>query len=378
MGELVVGRPALQVKTALSIPLDMVSIMSLLYRAVPGSGLDPWLITTRRALSRQLQEDLDLLHGFTGRLLYYMEEPVMAFEPLAEEHIDATVDDLVAFLEAQDAMQFRDYAIRAIDRAHRDLGTELAAPSTENQIEWRRYVEPVLTTADGDEVVDLLLNPDTLKTRTIRLIRTLWDTVYGEEFEACEQLLREAEMTARSIAGRGFGLAFADLTGNRLPATLAAGLNTAAHVTFCPSAHLGEFVSYITYPPELVIFFPAQHVTGTVVEHDLTADAIDHEPGERYLGVDVDALAGEDLLESIRAMGDANRLRILDLLGTGELYAQEIVGRLGIAQSAVSRHLSQLERAGLVTVEPRRGMKYYAISRDRLQMLAESILERAR
>jgi ArsR family transcriptional regulator len=96
------------------------------------------------------------------------------------------------------------------------------------------------------------------------------------------------------------------------------------------------------------------------------------------VGRSVDPLSGEDLLESIRAMGDANRLRILDLLGSGELYAQEIVGRLGIAQSAVSRHLSQLERAGLVRVEPRRGMKYYAIDRGRLQMLAESIRERAR
>lgn len=378
MGELVVGRPALQVRTALSIPLDMVSIMSLLYRAVPGSGLDPWLVSTRRALSRQLQEDLDLLHGFSGRLLYYMEEPVMAFEPLSESHVDAGVDDLIAFLENQDALQFRDYAIRAIDRAHRDLGTELAAPSDENEFEWRRYVEPVLTTADGEEVLALLLHPETLKHRTIRLIHNLWDAFYKEEFEARKEMLLEAERVARSIAARGFGLAFADLTGNRLPATLAAGLNTVAHVTFCPSAHLGEFVSYITYPPELVIFFPAQHVTGTVIEHDLVTDDLDRDQGDRYLGNDVDPLTGEDLLESIRAMGDANRLRILDLLGTGELYAQEIVGRLGIAQSAVSRHLSQLERAGLVTVEPRRGMKYYAISRDRLQMLAESILERAR
>lgn len=378
MGELVVGRPALQVTTALSIPLDMVSIMSLLYRAVPGSGLDPWLVSTRRALPRSLQADLDLLHGFSGRLLYYMEEPVMAFDPLSEEHRDASIEDLVAFLEAQEPLQFRDYAIRAIDRAHSDLGSELAAPGAENEDDWRRYIEPVLTTADCDEVVAMLLDPSRLKERTIRLIDGVWDSFYRQEFEAREGMLREAEKVARSIASRGFGLAFADLTGNRLPATLAAGLNTVAHVTFCPSAHLGEFVSYITYPPHLVIFFAAQHVTGAVVEHDLIADDVDEEPHERYLGSDVDPLAGEDLLESIRAMGDANRLRILDLLGTGELYAQEIVGRLGIAQSAVSRHLSQLERAGLVVVEPRRGMKYYAISRDRLRMLAESILERAR
>lgn len=378
MGELVVGRPALQVKVARSIPLDMTSIMSLLYRAVPGSGLDSWLISTRRALPRQLQEDLDLLHGFSGRLLYYMEEPVMWFEPLREDRIGASVDDLVQFLDAQDPLTFRDMAIHAIDRAHRDLGMEHSAPTIDDEVAWRRYVEPVLTTADANEVLELMLEPEALKNRTIRLIRGIWDSFYKEDYLAHEADLIEAEKAARPIANRGFGLAFADLTGNRLPATLAAGLNTVANVTFCPSAHLGEFVSYITYPPELIIFYSVEHLTGAKVEHQLLGGELDNGHDDVYLGRDVDPLTGEDLLESIRAMGDGNRLRILDLLGSGELYAQEIVGRLGIAQSAVSRHLSQLERAGLVQVEPRRGMKYYAIDRTRLQMLAESILERAR
>ena len=378
MGELVVGRPALQVKTALSIPLDVVSIMSLLYRAVPGSGLDPWLIATRRSLPRQLQEDLDLLHGFSGRLLYYMEEPVMWFEPLREDRRDATIDDLLDYLDGLEPVTFRDMAVHAIDRVHRDLGTGLVAPANGDEVAWRRYIEPGLTTADADEVVALMLEPETLKTRTARLIQGVWSSVYKDEFLSRRDSLAEAERAARVVAGRGFGMAFADLTGNRLPATLAAGLNNVASVTFCPSAHLGEFVSYITYPPELVVFFSAQHVTGTEIVHDLDPSELDGGQDEVYEGRDVDPLSGEDLLESIRAMGDANRLRILDLLGTGELYAQEIVGRLGIAQSAVSRHLSQLERAGLVRVEPRRGMKYYAIDRGRMQMLAESIRERAR
>jgi ArsR family transcriptional regulator len=89
-------------------------------------------------------------------------------------------------------------------------------------------------------------------------------------------------------------------------------------------------------------------------------------------------LAGDDVLEMLRALGDANRLRIIDLLSSGQLYAQEIVGRLGIAQSAVSRHLSQLERAGLVQVEPRRGMKYYAIDRDRVESLAFTLRTRVK
>jgi DNA-binding transcriptional ArsR family regulator len=69
-------------------------------------------------------------------------------------------------------------------------------------------------------------------------------------------------------------------------------------------------------------------------------------------------------------------LRIIDLLLEGELYAQEIVGRLGVAQSAASRHLAQLERAGLVTVEARRGSKYYAVNSDRLDAVASALVER--
>ena len=379
MGELVVGRPALQVRTALSVPLDMISVMSLLYRAVPGSGLDRWLISARRALSRQLQDDLDLLHGFSGRLLYYMEEPIMRFEPLGDDRLDASIDDLLEFLDALPPEDYREMAIRAFDRVHQDLGTGLAAPSLDDEESaWYRYVEPGMTTADADDVVPLILNPVDLKTRTIRLIRGVWESVYREEYLLRRDELAEAERIARVEVASGFGMAFAALTGNRLPSTLAAGLNQVTHVTFCPSAHIGAFVSYVSYPPNLVVFFSAQHV--------LHGEEVAIEPGvefaapggARQLHEAAGSLTGEALLETLRALGDPNRLRILDLLASGQLYAQEIVGRLGIAQSAVSRHLSQLERAGLVQVEPRRGMKYYAIDRGQLKSLAETLQARAR
>ncbi len=86
--------------------------------------------------------------------------------------------------------------------------------------------------------------------------------------------------------------------------------------------------------------------------------------------------ASVELLDAARALADPTRLRMLDLLLEGELYAQEIVGRLGVAQSAVSRHLSQLERAGIVTVEARRGSKYYAVNPTRLEAIAAALIER--
>ena len=374
MGELIVGRPALQVNTAVSLPLDMVSVMSLLYRAVPGSGLDSWLISTRREMPGQLQHDLDLLHGFSGRLLYYMEEPIMRFDPLREDRLAATVDDLLAFLNKLPALDYRDMVERALGRVHQDLGTGLATPADTNETAWRRFIEPGLTTASGEEVLELILDPDELKRRTIRLIHGVWDVTYRTEYERLQGRMEEAGRIARSYAGKGLTTAFGELTGNRVPSTLAAGLSKAARVTFVPSMHLGSFMSFVIYPPDVIIFFSAENVLTGMVE---TVPALNPATnGHEIVQPEID-LEGNELLESLRALGDANRLRILDLLGTGELYAQEIVGRLGIAQSAVSRHLSQLERSGLVVVNPRGGMKYYAIDSERLAAVAETLRCRA-
>ena len=78
-------------------------------------------------------------------------------------------------------------------------------------------------------------------------------------------------------------------------------------------------------------------------------------------------------LAALRALADGTRLRIVAILRESELYAQEVVARLGISQSAVSRHLSMLESAGIVRVRPANGMKYYAVNAARLKQLAESL-----
>jgi ArsR family transcriptional regulator len=49
-----------------------------------------------------------------------------------------------------------------------------------------------------------------------------------------------------------------------------------------------------------------------------------------------------------RTLGDANRLRILALLGREELTVSELQDVLGLGQSTVSSHLAQLRRVGLV------------------------------
>ena len=53
-------------------------------------------------------------------------------------------------------------------------------------------------------------------------------------------------------------------------------------------------------------------------------------------------------------LADPTRRQIVELLRDGERSVGEIVGRVGIAQSGVSRHLRILQEAGWVAVTLRR------------------------
>jgi DNA-binding transcriptional ArsR family regulator len=305
-------------------------------------------------------------------MLVYMEEPIWAFGPLLPEHRDASIDHLLTFLRGLPGETYREMVERALARVHRELRTGLETPTREDLAGWREYIEPVLTTAQSDDVLALLADHEELKARTIGLIEGIWSQGYGSDYESHKAAICEAvARAARSVQG-GFASTFVELTENRLPSTLVAGVHDVECVTFSPSYHLGSYVSYTNYAPDLVVYFSAplylertggMNVAGAhplVVERDLPR------------------LSEHDMLESLRALSDPNRLRIIELLSAGELYAQEIVGRLSIAQSAVSRHLALLERAGVIRVRPHGGMKYYAVNCERMDALAVALRQCSR
>ncbi|CAN5552918.1 hypothetical protein BH23CHL5_BH23CHL5_05660 [soil metagenome] len=367
MGELVAGRPIVQLQHQISPALDLVSYMSLLYRAVPGSGISPELVTARRALPDDVRSDLDLLHGFSGRLLYYMEEPILAIDPLGALR-GLTADEIALLLEDRDPSHFLEMALRALSRVHRDLDTGEQAPAIDNEQAWREYLLPALTTASPEDAYALIKSPPELKRRTVSLIRNIGVSGFSVAYGVHLPTLQRARELAERTINQGFGLAFSELTGNRLPSSLVSKLGEIERVTFCPSYYLGCFVSYILYPPNLVVYYGAPEYLNRV------SPASETNGRHREVIRASSPLQEDALLEALKALSDSNRLSIVELLSTGELYAQEIVARLGIAQSAVSRHLSLLERACLIKVTPRRGMKYYSLNEQTMDNVASSLV----
>jgi DNA-binding transcriptional ArsR family regulator len=74
-------------------------------------------------------------------------------------------------------------------------------------------------------------------------------------------------------------------------------------------------------------------------------------------------------LAALQVLAEPRRLAILDLLRDGERPVGELVGRLGLSQPAVSKHLRVLKEAGLVEARVDAQRRLYRIRPEPLEEL---------
>ncbi|QGU95590.1 metalloregulator ArsR/SmtB family transcription factor [Clostridium bovifaecis] len=71
-----------------------------------------------------------------------------------------------------------------------------------------------------------------------------------------------------------------------------------------------------------------------------------------------------EFIEIFKALGDENRIRILNILKEGELCVCEIESILGITQSNASRHLNKLKNLKIINAEKKAQWVYYSIDEN--------------
>jgi DNA-binding transcriptional ArsR family regulator len=76
-------------------------------------------------------------------------------------------------------------------------------------------------------------------------------------------------------------------------------------------------------------------------------------------------------LTALQALAEPRRVAILELLRDGERPVGELVGRLGLSQPAVSKHLRVLKGAGLVEARVDAQRRLYRIRPEPLAELDE-------
>jgi ArsR family transcriptional regulator, arsenate/arsenite/antimonite-responsive transcriptional repressor len=71
-----------------------------------------------------------------------------------------------------------------------------------------------------------------------------------------------------------------------------------------------------------------------------------------------------ELMGTLKALGDENRVRALVVLREGELCVCQIIELLGLAPSTVSKHMSILKQVGLVEATKKGRWVYYRLAND--------------
>ena len=84
----------------------------------------------------------------------------------------------------------------------------------------------------------------------------------------------------------------------------------------------------------------------------------------------------QTLLAFFKALGDANRLKIVGLLAREELSVEQLAALLDLRASTVSHHLARLSDAGLVTARAESYYNLYRLETGALEEMSRALLSR--
>ncbi|MGD9007098.1 MAG: metalloregulator ArsR/SmtB family transcription factor [Desulfobacteraceae bacterium] len=83
------------------------------------------------------------------------------------------------------------------------------------------------------------------------------------------------------------------------------------------------------------------------------------------------------LIQSLKALADEKRLKILQMLIANDLCVGALSKHLGISKPAVSQHLQILRKAGLVKGEKRGYWTHYLVNRHTISRIAAKLNDMA-
>ena len=207
--------------------------------------------------------------------------------------------------------------------------------------------DPSFCEAEHEFLQDAVARQD----RIVSHLRRMWDEYLALEWERNLPLIGQSVAAFESMDYGGLSIAEAirHVTARDLaPREWEGWLPDVERLIFIPSAHLGPYLLLMDFSGA-----SARIVLGARIPQGATVVSA--------------ALTRSELLTRLSALADDTRLRILELLASeGELGAQDVIARLDISQSSVSRHLRQLSATGYLVERRREGAKVYRLNPERL------------
>jgi DNA-binding transcriptional ArsR family regulator len=347
--ELVAARSLPRTQFIVSLPLSLMSAMSLVCAAPHFEGLHAWLSETRQRLAPAFVDEMALVLGFPGRFQRFTDE---VYVTLLAEDPALSYQAFVERLQALPVEAYAEMAQRAIARGSEPpLPPEEVRALLQDSTALSQHLRLADLRVDLEATLSLLQDLAQVKPRFIAVVERFWRKAYHEEWAATLPVMRRSTAYHRRQRYRlGFPDLFTAVTGRLLPKTHADLVPE--QVRFVPSCYVGPYFTFVRHGGGLTVFYNCRTVH------------LDGRPG-----------GGPGLFPMLKALADETRLQIVEMLHGREMYAQQIVERLGISQAAVSRHLRLMVSAGVLRVRREGGAKFYAVNRDTMTYLTEALRE---
>jgi DNA-binding transcriptional ArsR family regulator len=335
----------LRVRIDRSPAYDFLACLFLLERYDRGLDFEvsaEWVARARRALGADLRADLALCFPKAGRslgLVGLLEHTPDASIRVFIKNVASTPPEVLLELMLAEALadrQARPLLRAAVGGSSPAIETFLAATHSEvDRAALRRLVG---------------LPPSEAKARLVRLLRESYTKIYAPEEAVVLPLL---ERDVESLTKRAVTLNPSDLVEQATGGFVVGPDAVQNGVVLAPTYFFRPYNLATAYHGVRVFIYPIQ----TSPERDAPPP---------------------DLVRLYKALGDETRLKILRLLGTREMYLQELAKALGVSHVTVLHHLYVLRAAHLVQVVERDNLKYYRLRADRAREAAGRWLEFAR
>lgn len=326
--------------------------LSLLTQVDTLSGLGDWVTTTAAALPPERLRFQGILFSIMGDLFSNIAPPNRQQRdfPAYAKHLDTLNPEQVVWRIVE--------ALRALPQYHPEMNLSLAeVPTAETLLRNREVFVQFAQKAethcfDADtlnEAHRLFNDPAALLGSISEHLLWMWGETLAAEWERVRPMIEESVAAYERLEFHNLtGLeAIRAVTGRDMTGKMGSKLETSDLLLFMPNAHIGPYISKWKFHDSLLLAFGARLPRGVQTHSS--------------------ALSRSELLVRLNALADDTRLRILELLTQHEeLCAQDIIERLGLSQSTISRHLSQLSASGYITERRREVAKCYSLNTDRV------------
>ena len=216
----------------------------------------------------------------------------------------------------------------------------------------------------ADDRADELLDPAGYRRTLLELLDAIWDGWLGRAW--ADQLPRLQEVADGAPAaplGTSPTQWISLVTGLRPDPSYAEAAELAAELIVMPVPGLGRSLSLFSDQQTWVLFSP--QLVGTQVSDAQLSDA----GATDRTGISIGRLG--ELTPTMTALGDRTRLAIvLHLLDHGPQPMHQLADALEVHQSTISRQVSLLRKAGIVSISNRR----VSVQRAALRTVGETLL----